>query len=182
MPLSKPAARERLHTRRYHFDGFRRDDGLWDIEGRLSDTKSYGFDNDHRGHVAAGEPVHDMRIRLTVDEDFVVRAVEAATDAGPFAVCPAVAPSLARMVGVKIGLGWRRAIQTRLGGVAGCTHLSEMLGAMGTVAFQTLYPVRVRKEGQRPPGERPAIIDSCHAFRSDGAVVKKMWRDFYTGD
>ena len=28
---------------------------------------------------------------------------------------------------------------------------------------------------------RPGFIDSCHAFASDGEVVRKSWPDFYTG-
>ena len=179
--------REHLHSRSYEFHGYRRADGLWDIEGRLTDVKTYGFDNDHRGRIAPGEPIHDMRIRMTLDDDFVVRDVEAATEAGPFAVCPQAAPNLKRMTGVKVGAGWRRALRERLGGVEGCTHLTEMLGAMATVAFQTIYPVlsRERKDAARPPNPgrgRPPLLDSCHAFRSDGEIAKKAWPEFYTGD
>ena len=57
MPLDPPAERERLHTRRYEFDGYRRADGLWDIEGHMTDTKTYTFKNDYRGEVLAGEPL-----------------------------------------------------------------------------------------------------------------------------
>ncbi len=88
MPLPSPEPRERLHTRRYEFNGFQRADGLWDIEGRMTDVKSYGFDNDYRGRIEAEEPLHDMRIRLTLDDDFVVQDIDTATDAGPFAICP----------------------------------------------------------------------------------------------
>ena len=76
--LPSPAPRERLHTRRYEFNGYRRADGLWDIEGRMTDVKSYGFDNDYRGRIGPEEPLHDMRIRLTLDDDFVVRDIETA--------------------------------------------------------------------------------------------------------
>ena len=40
MPLSAPAApRRRLHTRRITFEGFQREDGLFDIDARLTDVK-----------------------------------------------------------------------------------------------------------------------------------------------
>ena len=182
MPLPSPAPRERLHTRRYEFNGYRRDDGLWDIEGRMTDVKSYGFDNDYRGRIAADEPLHDMLIRLTLDDDFVVRDIETATDSSPFAACPEVAPTYKRMIGAKIAPGWRAAIRQRVGGAAGCTHLVEMLDAMATVAFQTLYPVRKERETHSPPGRRGGLVDSCYALRSDGPVVKKEWPEFYTGE
>ena len=40
MPLSAPAARERLHTRQIECHGYRRADGLFDIEGHSTDTKT----------------------------------------------------------------------------------------------------------------------------------------------
>ena len=79
MPLSEPAAREKLHTRTVTCEGFRRADGLWDIEGHMTDVKTYGFDNSWRGRVEPGEPLHGMWLRLTIDEDFTIRAAEAFT-------------------------------------------------------------------------------------------------------
>ncbi|MEX0758932.1 MAG: DUF2889 domain-containing protein, partial [Tistlia sp.] len=141
MPLSPPAAREPIHTRRYTFEAFRRSDGLWDIDAYLADTKTYGFDNEYRGRIEAGQPLHGMWIRLTIDEDFLVHAIEVASDDTPYAICPAVAPNFQRIVGLRIGAGWRAKVREQVGGVAGCTHLVEMLGALGTVAFQAVFPL-----------------------------------------
>lgn len=183
MPLSAPTAeREHLHTRSYDFRGYRRADGLWDIEGRIVDTKTYGFPNAHRGRIDAGEPIHDMSIRLTLDEDFEIKAIEAVTDAGPFAVCPAITPNFQRMVGVRIGPGWRREVRSRLGGVEGCTHLVELLLAMATPAYQAMFPVRQKKAGARKPGQKPALLNSCHAFSEKGRFAKENWPDVYTGE
>ncbi len=181
MPLSEPAPREKMHCRDIRIEGYRRDDGLWDIEAHMTDTKTYGFDNAFRGRIEAGEPLHDMHLRLTLDESLVVRGLEAATDAGPYQACPAVAPNYARMVGVTLGPGWSRAIKERLGGVEGCTHLREMLGAMATVAFQTLYPVLAKKAADKPRPGKPPLINTCHAYRADGPVVKAQWPGFYEG-
>ena len=41
MPLPAPVSRKRLHTRRVVYEGFRRDDGLFDIEGHLCAVASY---------------------------------------------------------------------------------------------------------------------------------------------
>ncbi len=189
MPLPAPVSREQLHTRRYHFDGFRRHDGLWDIDGRITDVKTYGFPNRHRGRIEAGEPLHDMSIRLTVDDDFVVRDIEAVTDAGPYGVCPNITPNFKRMIGVTVGPGWRRAVRQRVGGTEGCTHLVELLIAMATVAFQTIYPAKAGTTGEAARNsngtgrtERPALLDTCHAFASDGELVKQYWPEFYTGE
>lgn len=182
MPLSAPVEREEIHQRRYAFAGYRRADGLWDIEGSLLDTKSYPFENRTRGTVTPGEPVHHMVVRLCVDDDFVIREVEVATDAGPFEACPGIAPNYRKLEGQKLGPGWRRALRALVGGTEGCTHITEMLGAMATVAFQTMYPVLINEGKVRStPGQRPALIDSCHALRADGPVARLEWPEHYTG-
>jgi hypothetical protein len=179
MPLSAPADREPLHRRQIDMRGYRRADGLFDIEGHLLDTKAYGFDNEEKGWLEPGTPLHGMWIRLTVDDDLLIHECEAASDHTPYAICPQAAPNFARLAGLKIGPGFNRAVQERVGGVLGCTHLREMLAQMATVAYQTLYPVRREKElareavtGQR---EKPRIIGTCLAYEPSSPVVKMRW-------
>ncbi len=181
MPLSIPAEREHLHSRKIEFQGFQRADGLWDIEARLTDVKTYDFQNEFRGTIQAEEPLHDMWLRVTIDEDFVVRDIEAVTDGAPFATCAAIAPNFKKMIGAKMRAGWHREVRGRLGGVEGCTHLAEALGACATVAYQTLFPVLSEKNKAHGSNRKPSLIDSCHAFASDGEVVRKRWPEFYTG-
>ena len=180
MPLSPPAARKRLHDRHVHCAGFRRDDGLWDIEGHLVDTKTYGFENIHRGTVEAGEPVHQMWLRLTVDDELLIHAVEAVTEHAPYRICPDVTPRYRRLEGLRIGPGFRRAVAERLGGVEGCTHLSELLGPMATTAFQTMAGQRRRRQAA-DPSLPPRWLDTCHGHARDGSVVKELYPQHYTG-
>lgn len=182
MPLSAPVPRAPIHTRRVTCEGFRREDGLWDIEGHLTDVKSYGFGNEWRGTIPPGEPLHQMRMRLTVDDALAIVAVEAATEHGPYALCPAVTPRFAALVGLKIGPGFTRAVRERLGGPAGCTHLVELLGPMATTAFQTVFPILAReRKGEADPEKRPILLDSCHVFAADGEHARRHWPAFYTG-
>ena len=179
MPLSPPAPRQAIHQRRVVCKGYRRDDGLWDIEGYLADTKSYAFENKHRGTVEPGDPVHEMWLRLTIDDSFTVRAVEAVTEKGPFAICPGAAPNFQKLVGLTMGSGWNRRVREVLGGASGCTHLVELTGPMATTAMQTIWPLRQSKQPKK--SDRPRLLDSCYAFSSDSPVVKDLWPDHYTG-
>ncbi|HLF58593.1 MAG TPA: DUF2889 domain-containing protein [Alphaproteobacteria bacterium] len=182
MTLTTPAPREALHDRHIGCRGFRRADGLWDIEAHLVDTKTYAFPNTERGRIGAGEPVHEMWIRVTVDDDFVVKAVEAAMDATPYRVCPEITPAYAILVGHKIGPGWSGTVRRLLGGTKGCRHLLELLAPVATVAFQTIAPLRERVARDTADAEaKPPHLDSCHALASDGAVVKRHYPNFYTG-
>jgi hypothetical protein len=190
--LSAPVAREAQHFRDYQFAGYCRADGLFDIEGRMTDRKSYSFPSEWRGRIEEGEPIHDMRIRLTLDEGFMIRDVECVTAAGPYEICPAITPAFAALKGERVGRGWSRVLREKFGGRNGCVHHVEMLRAMATVAFQTLYGYqerRKRETGQSnregppspeaAPGRRPGFIDSCHALASDGEVVRTHYPQFY---
>lgn len=187
MPLSPPAARTRRHKRVLHMEGFARDDGLWDIEGRLIDTKDYDFDNAWRGKVTAGTHVHEMWVRLTVDKELTVRGVETSIDAGPHRSCGDIAPAYEVLVGERIKPGWNMRIRELLGGPRGCVHATEMLGPLGTVAYQTIGPTRAANAQEAAADDpearkrRPARLDSCHVMASDGPVAKERWPEFYTG-
>lgn len=185
MPLSPAPEREPLHLRDIALRGWRRADGLYDIEAHLVDTKANGFANDHRGEIAPGEPLHGMWLRLTIDEDMLVVRCEAASDHTPYAVCPAAAPNFAALAGLRIGPGFNRAVAERVGGTKGCTHLRELLGQMATVAYQTLYPVFAAREraeaarraatGEAPPARPPALVGSCLAYAPDSPVTLARW-------
>lgn len=180
MALSDPVPRNLLHRRDIRCRGFRRDDGLYDIEAHLEDTKTYPFSNRDRGEIRAGEPIHGMWLRLTVDAELHVRDAEASTEYAPFRVCPRVTAEFKRLAGLRIGPGWMREVQKRVGGAAGCTHLTELLGPLATTAYQTLAGQR-RQDAAKNGSKRPFFLDSCHALKSDGEVVKVHWPAFYTG-
>ena len=182
MPLSPPADREPLHRRLIECRGYRRKDGLWDVEGHLVDTKTYSFKNQDRGEIHAGEPLHEMWIRLTFDDDLVVQDVEAVTDHGPYRVCPDATQRFGELKGLRIAHGWTKAVKERLGGTKGCTHLVEMLGPVATVAYQTLVALRMKRLDSMPAERKPPVIDSCYAYRSDGEVVRRRWPQFFTGN
>ena len=185
MPLSPAGEREHLHTRNVQCRGFRRPDGLWDIEGHIVDVKTYAFDNEWRGRVEPGTPVHEMWIRLTLDDDMAIKAVEAKTDHGPYRICGDIAPAFQKLVGLRVAPGFTRKTRELFGGTQGCTHLMELLGPVATTAFQTIQSRRgLKRRVEADPAaarKKPRIIDTCHALAADGEVVKRFWPDFYTG-
>jgi hypothetical protein len=182
MPLSQPALRKLMHTRSIECTGYEREDGLWDIEAHLTDRKSERHTRHDGGRERApGEPVHDLWLRLTIDLDMKVHAVEANTDAGPYPHCGDITPNFKTLVGLTIGPGWRREIAARVGGVKGCTHLVELLGPLGTTAFQATGRARTARNAGRPATKRPFQINSCHVYKDDAPAVLERWPEFYTG-
>jgi hypothetical protein len=166
--------------------GYEREDGLWDIEGRITDTKTYSFNNLDRGNVSAGTPVHDMLVRLTIDTNLTVVEADASTEYAPFNICPAITKDIKSLKGLKIASGWTRNVKKAIGGLKGCTHINHLItGALATTAYQSIVPkknsLRQKKKEISLEGsqKRPDIIDTCHAFAANGMNVKRLWPEFY---
>ncbi len=183
MPLSAPSPREDSHHRRIDCRGYLRADGLWDVEGHLVDIKSADIETRHRGRVEAGTPIHEMWIRLTIDEDMTVQEVEAVIDTGPFPLCPGAAPNFKALEGLQIGAGWNRSVRERVGATHGCTHLTELLAQLATTAYQTLFSRHQGREAGNGGARRarPRHLDTCYALASHREVVRELWPEFYTG-
>jgi Protein of unknown function (DUF2889) len=183
MPLPDPAPRRHLHTRAVTYRGFLRDDGLWDIEGELADTKTYGFERSDGTGMPPGRPIHRMLIRLTVDEGMTIRAVATSMDHTPFPECQQGNDPMQQMVGATLGPGWRQAIEKALGGVRGCTHLRELLFNMATAAYQTVFPWREaeRQKAGNPDGKAsqpPYHLGRCIAWDTQGPVTARYYPQF----
>lgn len=196
MPLSDAAPRQLFHTRNITVHGYAREDGLYDVEAELADTRAEGFANRDRGWIAPGDKLHGMKFRITFDDNMLIHKSEAVTEFGPFAHCAGGAAFFSRLAGLTIKRGFLREATARVHGTEGCTHLRELIQQMATVAFQTLWPVRIKREraaaaaaqasGRIP--EKPSaddgsarLVDSCFAYAADGPVVRDRWPHLYTG-
>lgn len=190
MPLSPPAPRKPFHNRSIDCHGYQRDDGLWEVEGHLTDTRGFDIDTPWRGHVPQGEPVHDMWIRITFSEDRIIQAVEVVTDIAPYPdSCPHGVSGYQNLVGLSIGAGFARRVRERVGASTSCTHQSELLRVLGSVAIQTLgvnytYVTKSLATSTAMYGtrqDRPAILGSCYSYTTDNPIVEGLWPEHYTG-
>lgn len=177
MPGLPPTVpREPLHARRIELQGFRRADGLFDIEGRLVDTKPYDF-RLAAGLRPAGEPIHEMWLRITVNRELVIVDAQAAMDAVPYVGdCDRIAPDYRRLVGLAIRPGYQQKLKQLFGGVKGCTHVTELAAALATAAFQSMAGQRLQD-----PDKRPFQLDRCHALDAGGPVVGRYYPKWYRG-
>ena len=182
--LPAPVARRPVHTRNIRFEGFLRDDGLWDIDCSLSDTKAEAIHMRERGLLPPGEPVHLLRVRLTLDDNLTIRAVQTAAVNAPFQECQAPAGEpMQKLVGLTMGPGWRRMIEGAIGGVAGCTHLRELVFNAATAAYQMIPHYRATQSGRKDEatadGKPPFYMGQCMTWAFDGPVVQRLAPVFY---
>jgi hypothetical protein len=173
-------AREELHFRRIDMRGFRRSDGLYEVEGRVIDRKPQLFEAGSGGRrVPAGEPIHDLGVRLVFDKDMLVHDVETFTAAAPYAPCPEGGRALQSLKGVRMASGWSREVRNRLSGARSCTHLMELLIPLATTAIQSLSSVRSDRPDPVDANGRPLKIDSCYAYAAEREVVLQRWPQFH---
>ena len=174
--------REELHHRVIDMRGFKRSDGLYEIEGHILDTKPVDFKAPNGDKfVPADTPLHKMSIKITFDWDMKVHAIEAGTYAGPYNPCFDAPPTLQVMVGKSMARGWSAEVRKLLSGEKCCAHLAHMLGPMAAAAYQSLTVERAAKPTSVDAEGRPNKINSCYAYGTDREVVLKMWPKFYTG-
>lgn len=178
MPLPAPAcAREASHQRSINVRSYRRSDGLWDIEGHLSDVWPDPVPR-AGGLLAGGQAMHSMWLRLTIDSSATIVAVQAVTDAGPYdAACGAIAPDYQQLVGQRVARGYKDALRRLFGRTAGCTHINELAGVMGSAVMQAMWG-----ELSQADDQQPVSIDGCHALKSNGPQVALFFPRWYRPD
>jgi len=178
MPGLEPnGAREPLHRRTIDVRGYKRADGLYDIEGHLLDTKAADFKL-AAGVRKAGEPIHSMWLRITVDRTLTIVDADAAMDAMPYVnYCNTIVPAYRALVGLAIRPGYSERVRELFGGVRGCTHITELAGALATAAFQTMAGQRLQS-----PDEKPFQLDRCHALDTTKPAVAKYYPRWYRGN
>ncbi|MBS7707839.1 DUF2889 domain-containing protein [Chelatococcus asaccharovorans] len=181
--LEAPRRRPLNHRRTVTYESFEREDGLFDIEASVYDTKGHIYSDRERGQLKPGEPVHDIRARLTINDCYVVIDFATEMAAVPFAYCRgAVDPQ--RLVGCCIVRGWRKAVDQAFGPRRGCTHLRDLVLGMGTVAFQTLSANTDEKRftaglTDSDVVEKPSFLGGCHSWAISSPVVKSFFPQFY---
>jgi len=172
-------SREELHFRNIDMRGFRRSDGLFEVEGRVTDRKTYEMETLLGGRkVPAQQPLHDMGVRIIFDETMLVHDIGTFMSASPYGICPGGGEALQALKGEKMSSGWSRIIREKLANAHSCTHLVQLLSPMATVAFQTLSAVRRFQAVQRDADGRPLKIDSCYAYGAERELVREHWPEF----
>ena len=172
-----PSSRQRLHTRTITLQGYRLDDGRYELEGSITDVK----DADYQlasGLRRAGDPVHAMTVCVRFNADYVIEAVAAQSDRVPYTgSCDTIGPAYRQLVGLCLLRGFRKALMDRMGGVAGCSHMTELLSVFPTAALQMRSGEIDETQGRN--GQQPFQLEKCHALQVTGETVQKYYPRWY---
>jgi len=179
MPLAPSSAnRRRLHTRAIRYEGFQCDDGRFEIEASLVDTKDHDYALSS-GTRRAGEALHEMHARVTIDRRFHVLAIAVSIDGMPYpGGCDSIAPDYQKLVGANLMHDFRQVLFKLVGGVRGCTHVTELIAFLPTAAMQTVVSLRSDVE---PHDDRPFQLGRCHALETTTETVRRFYPKWYRG-
>ena len=175
--MDPQATREEVHHRQVDLRYYRRSDGLFEVEGHLVDSKRHAYRRQlAKEDSPADSPLHDITVRLVMDESLNVHDAQAIMSATPFGVCRDAVHTLTPLIGLRIGSSWNRQVREHLGGAHSCTHIVELLGQMATTALQGQAPQRIARINA-PENEalRRARVDSCFAYAAHREVVAQLW-------
>jgi len=179
MPLSPTTTRRALkHTRAITIEAYARDDGLWDLDARITDSKTRDMQL-ASGLRPAGSALHDLSLRITIDTSMTIVDAEAVSDAVPYpGFCNAIGPDYKKLVGLNLLQHFRHGVKDRMAGIKGCTHLTELAQILPTAAVQAFAgEVIATREGdqQDQQAKQPFQLDRCHALRLDGPAVAQYY-------
>jgi hypothetical protein len=167
-------SRNLIHTRKITTQAFLREDGLWDIEANLLDTKSKDF-HLSSGVRKSGDAIHNMTLCITIDGSFNILDAKAVTHAAPYEqYCNKIEPEYKKLVGLNLVKGFRNAVKDLFSGVSGCSHMTELCSVLPTAAIQS-FAGEVIKVTDQGDGKMPFQLNGCHALRTDGEAVKKYY-------
>lgn len=177
--------RRHVHTRSIRVDAYARADGLWDLEAVLVDTKGRDFPL-ATGIRAAGDPVHEMHLTITIDTKLNIVDASARSTWVPYpGYCEQIGQAYRKLIGLNLRQDFRRHVRERLGGTQGCTHMTELATVLPTAAIQAfageVFKTRDRATADEAGADsrKPWQLDRCHALRTDGAAVARFYPEWY---
>ncbi len=177
--LNPSTARRLLHRRALDVQVYARDDGLYEVEATLSDTKTRDIPM-AGGTRHAGEPIHDMVLQLVIDTELTIHEAGSQTRWMPYpGACDQHGDAYARLVGLNLLKGFRLGVKERLAGTRGCTHLTELCQILPTAVIQAFAGLVIDTREGDGSGQPPFQLDKCHALRRDGAVVRTHYPRWY---
>jgi hypothetical protein len=180
MTLPQAAAHRQLkHRRQFDVQVFSRGNGLWEVDAVLSDVKTRDASMAD-GPRPAGTPIHEMLLRLVVNEQLDILEAGSETRWMPYpGVCNQHGDAYGRLVGLNLLRNFHKAVRERVGGTLACTHITELAQVLPTAVVQAFAGEVIDTRGTAEGASQPFQIDRCHALRSDGEAVRLHYPRWY---
>ncbi len=174
-----------IHIRNYEVRAFKVSDSEILLRGAVRDDKPAGlYVLDDVEPLTIHHMVVELRITFPMME--IIDANVQFNDF-PHDECPGIAATYKQLIGMSIARGFNQKIRELFGGSRGCTHTSALLQAMGPVAIQCGWSMRVvstvegsstKPSREMTPDMREMAfrsnINTCHIWDEDGDQVRRL--------
>ena len=175
---------EKAHQRTITVTTYKAGPGKAVVEGRLVDRRI------KENFLLTGEKspagdFHDMIVRLLIDTPgLTIEDVEVELVKVPREECSELYDSLSVIKGVRISKGFTQKMKSLLGGAKSCSHLRELVEAIGPAVIQGVYSIMtgtasalsdLMDDPQMRKGLAHSLVNSCYVWREDGPEFKKVF-------
>jgi hypothetical protein len=168
-----------VHKRRLDIHTYPLENGQVVVEGWLRDERLItGYNRDGRPRPPG--VVHWMCVRLLLGgRPITILEAEAEMPTVPNPLCPTIADSVKKIVGLPIVAGFSDQVRKKLYGVEGCSHLMHLILAMGPAGLHGYWANQARRPLTIPDSfeETPNLeylINSCQLWREDGPLIRQI--------
>jgi hypothetical protein len=175
--------KEPIHQRTITMTSYDVGEGRIRIEGSLEDER-YRPGVQHLGLPLPPGTLHHMKLAITVNmRTMVIEDAEAEMPRGAEPGCAAITPNYREAIGLRIGPGFKREVMRRVGGVAGCAHMTTLLTEMGPTAIQSTAGFVPRSPerhlarlaaGATAGGPVNLAANTCHMWADDGPLTREV--------
>jgi hypothetical protein len=172
-----------VHERKLEIRTYPLEEGRVIVEGWLRDERLiFGYHRDGSGRPPG--VVHWMGVRLLLGgRPITILEAEAEMPTTPNTLCPTVAETVKKIVGLPVVAGFSDQVRKRLGGVEGCSHMMHLILAMGPAGLHGFWAHQSRKPHPIPKSFEeieglPYLINSCQLWSEDGPLIRQIKERF----
>ena len=94
-------------------------------------------------------------------------------------LCDSHQDAYGQLVGLNLLRSFHKAVRERLGGVRGCTHITELAQVLPTAVMQAFAGDVIDTRGTAEGAQKPFQLDRCHALASSGEAVRVHYPRWY---
>ncbi len=169
----------RIHTRDIQLATYPHTGSRVIVHGVLKDER-YIRIFDVTGAVIEPGIIHHMDVKLLIKPDpLMIEDAEAKMIQVPMTECTTTLDTIEKLKGLEIKSGFSKNIRDIMGGKKGCTHLCQLVIAMGQEIVHG-WLTQKRKDNSSMPkdldnfSEKNFLIDSCRLWTRQGPKMKSL--------
>jgi len=171
--------KEKIHTRDIQLATYPHTHSRVIVHGVLTDRR-YVRVFDVTGEALAPGIIHHMDVKLLITPDpLTIEDFQAQMIQVPLTKCRTTLDTMEKLKGLEIKSGFSKSIRSIMGGKKGCTHLCQLVIAMGQEIVQGFLTLKRKDNSFMPKDlddlrEKKFLIDSCRMWTGQGPKIKHL--------